>query len=144
MKQRTCLNQSDLDKAGRDIMTLGGNLPLVITVTEGTKTRSSGQNARYWAEVQYFMNELNDAINQAADSSGHTNIEIRKILAEQLPIEHAVILFARKSETIHEILKDICGIPTSTRLGTRDFMKFEDRLSQTMSEITGNVRGILR
>lgn len=143
MKQRTILNQDHLTKACADLARLGGNLPLVITVTEGTKIRSSGQNARYWAEVQYFMEQINETIEQAANESGHTEFEIKKILAEQLPIEQSVILFARKPEVVHDILKGICGIPTSTRLGTKDFMKFEDRLTQVMSEIIGNIRGCL-
>jgi hypothetical protein len=144
MKQRVILNDDDLRKAAQDLMALSGRAPFVITVTEGTKTRSTGQNSRYWCDIQYFMDELRGAIEQAEEQTGHTNIEIRHILAEQMPIEQAVILFARKPETVHEILKDICGIPTSTRLGTKAFMKFEDRLAQVMSEIIGTVRAILR
>lgn len=143
MKQRTILNEEQLKKACADLSCLAGSLPIVITVTEGTKTRTSGQNARYWAEVQYFMEQINDAISYAADESGHSEFEIKKILAEQLPIEQSVILFARKPEVVHEVLKGICNIPTSTKLGTKDFMRFEDRLSQTMSEIIGNIRGCL-
>jgi hypothetical protein len=144
MKQRIILNDDDLKKAAQDLMALSGRTPFVITVTEGTKIRSTGQNSRYWCDIQYFMDELRGAIEQAEEQTGHTNIEIRHILAEQMPIEQAVILFARKPETVHEILKDICGIPTSTRLGTKAFMKFEDRLAQVMSEIIGTVRAILR
>lgn len=144
MKQRTIINDEQLKKAAHDIMALSGNLPLVITITEGTKLRSGGQNARYWSEIQYFMDELNQAISDAAESTGHSEFEIKKILAEQLPIEQAVILFAKSKDVVHSVLKDICNIPTSTRLGTKDFMKFEDRLSQTMTEIIGNVRGFLR
>jgi hypothetical protein len=143
MKQRSILSQKDLEKAASDILRLSGNLPLVITITEGTKTRTNGQNARYWAEVQFFMGQISEAIDSKADETGHSNIEIRRMLAEQLPIEQALILFAKKAEVIHEILKDIMGIPTSTRLGTKEFMKFEDRLSQVMSEIIGNIRGYL-
>lgn len=143
MKQRSILTQEQLNKACADLAKLGGNLPIVITVTEGTKIRTEGQNARYWCEVQYFMEQINEAIHNAANESGHSEFEIKKILAEQLPIEQAVILFARKPEVVHDILKGICNIPTSTRLGTKDFMKFEDRLAQTMSEIIGNIRGCL-
>lgn len=143
MKQRIILNEEHLKKACADLSMLGGRLPLVITVTEGTKTRTSGQNARYWCEIEYFMSEVNEAIEKAATESGHSEFEIKKILAEQLPIEQSVILFARKKEVIHEVLKGICNIPSSTRLGTKEFMKFEDRLTQTMSEIVGNIRGYL-
>ena len=144
MKQRQILNDNDLKKAVQDLSGLSGHFPFVITITEGTKIRSIGQNSRYWCEVQYFMDELRSLIEQAEEQTGHTNIEIRHILAGQMPIEQAVILFARKPETVHEILKDICGIPTSTRLGTKSFAKFDERLAQVMSEIIGNVRGILR
>ena len=143
MKQRSILTQDQLKKACADLSCLGGSLPLVITVTEGIKTRTSGQNARYWCEVEYFLEQINEAIERAATESGHSEFEIKKILAEQLPIEQSVILFARKKEVVHEVLKDICNIPTSTRLGTKEFMKFEDRLSQTMSDIVGNIRGYL-
>lgn len=143
MRQRTILTEDHLRKACADLSQLSGNLPLVITVTEGTKTRTSGQNARYWCEIDYFMEQINESIEMAANESGYSEFEVKKLLAEQLPIEQSVILFARKKEVIHDVLKGICNIPTSTRLGTKDFMKFEDRLSQTMSEIIGNIRGCL-
>lgn len=143
MKQRTILNQDHLRKACEDLAKLGGNLPIVITLTEGTKTRSHGQNARYWCEIEHFMEQVNEAIEIAATESGHSEFEIKKILANQLPIEQSIILFARKKEVTHDILKGICNIPSSTKLGTKDFMKFEDRLSQTMMEIIGNIRGFL-
>jgi len=144
MKQRPILNEQQLRQASHDLLKLGGNLPIVITVTEGTKIRSEGQNRLYWQEVQYFMSELNEVVDQAAERSGHTNFEIRKIVGEQLPIEQAVILFCRTKESIHDCLKSICGIPTSTKLGSKEFMKFTEILAQTMSEIIGAVRSALR
>lgn len=143
MKQRSITNEQQLRQASQDLLKLGGHLPVVLTVTEGTKTRTSSQNARYWSEVQFFMGEINDAIDQAAESAGYTNLEMRKVVAEQLPIEQAVILFCRTKEAVHDVLKQICGIPTSTRLGTKEFSKFDSVLAQTMSEIVGNIRGFL-
>lgn len=143
MKSRPITTEQQLRQASQDLLKLGGHLPVVLTVTEGTKTRTNSQNARYWAEVQYFMGEVNDAISQAAQDSGHTEFEIKKILAEQLPIEQSIILFARKPEVIHDVLKGICNIPTSTRLGTKEFSRFDEILAQTMSEIIGNIRGCL-
>ena len=144
MKQRTITTQEQLEKAILALKGLSDRLPIVITVTEGTKTRTSAQNARYWAEVQYFMSELNEILAQAAEESGYTQIEMRRLVAEQLPVEQAVILYARKKEVVHDVLKDICGIPTSTRLGTKEFSRFDEVLAQTMSEIIGNIRGFLR
>jgi hypothetical protein len=143
VKQRTITNQDQLRKASHDLLNIS-QFPFVITVTEGSRTRSSGQNAKYWAELTFFMEQINESISHAAESSGYTDIELRRILADQLPIEQALILYARKKEVIHEVLKDIVNIPTSTRLGTKDFMKFEGRLEQVMSEILGNIRGFLR
>lgn len=143
MKQRTITNEQQLRQASADLLKLGGNLPVVITVTEGSRIRTNSQNAKYWAEVQYFMQEIESMISTAADESGYTSLELKRIVAEDLPIEQAAILFVRKPEAVHDILKGICGIPTSTKLGTKAFMKFENVLSQTMMEIIGNIRKYL-
>jgi len=144
MKQRTATNQAQLDEIADKIRGLAGFLPLVVTVTEGTKIRSTGQNARYWAEIEHFMAEINTCIEQNADFYGNTNIEMRRIAAEGMPVEHAVILFARQKEVVHEVLKQICNIPTSTRLGTKEFTKFNDILDAAMIEILGEIRGAVR
>ena len=97
MKQRTILNEEHLKKACADLSRLGGRLPLVITVTEGTKTRTSGQNARYWCEIEYFMSEVNEAIEKAkwaiAGNEIPTPVAIREInLHEDHTIEKAIPL----------------------------------------------------
>ena len=71
-------------------------------------------------------------------------MEVRRTIGTEIPIEHVPILFATKKETVHDTLKMICEIPTSTRLGTKSFGKFEDRLSQIMSEIIGSVNAITK
>jgi len=142
MKQRTATNQAQLDEIADKIRGLGEYLPLVITVTEGTKIRSTGQNARYWAEITYFMEQIQEAVSKVAEYTGFTELEVKRLLAADLPVEQAVILFARIPEAVHDQLKQICGIPTSTRLGTKAFMKFEDRMAATMTEILGNVNNL--
>jgi len=144
MKQRSLITKEDLVKASNDLLNLEANLPLVITVTEGKKIRTNAQNARYWSEIKYFMDEINAAIDRSAEESGYSNIEVRRLLADHLQIEQAIILYARKSEVVHSILKDICGIATSTKLGTKAFSKFDERLSQTMTEILGDINSFLR
>lgn len=144
MKSRPITTEQQLRQASQDLLKLGGNLPIVITVTEGTKIRTNSQNARYWSEVAYFQSELNEAISQAANDTGHTEFEIKKILAEKLPVEQSVILFARKPEVVHEVLKGICNIDSSVRLGTKAFSRFDEILAQTMAEIIGSVRSALR
>jgi hypothetical protein len=144
MKQRTITTKEQLDKAVNDMRMLGHKLPLVITVTEGTRLRTSGQNARYWSEIEFFMQQITQAVDRVADHTGYSPLEVKRLIAEELPIEQAVILFARNKEVVHDILKEVCGIPTSTRLGTKAFSKFEERLAQLMTEILGNINAITR
>jgi len=139
MKQRVVTTQEQLDDTVKRLSMLGDKLPLIVTVTEGTKIRSGNQNSRYWCNINFFMSQLDEVVERIADKTGYTNYETRKILAEKMPVEHGVVLFMRKAEAVHECLKMICNIPTSTRLGTRSFMKFEDILEVTMAEVLGSV-----
>lgn len=142
MRERPVTNQQELDKAANDLRALGDHLPLVITVTEGKRIRTEGQNKRYWSEVQWFREQLSQAIEQVAEHTGYTPLEVKRLIAQELEPEQIAILFARSSETVHDCLKEICGIPTSTRLGTKEFMKYEERLTQVMMEIIGTVQAI--
>jgi hypothetical protein len=142
MRERPIRNAQELQKAANDLLALGGYLPIVLTVTEGSKLRSTAQNARYWANIEFFMAEINTAIDQIAETTGYSNLEARRVVAEKMDIEHAVILFARTKEVVHEVLKQICRIPTSTKLGTKAFNKFSDRMDQVMADILGEVRAI--
>ena len=144
MKQRSILNETDLTKAVADMANLKAYIPFVITITEGTKIRSNSQNARHWADITHFMEDIANYIEETATFYGNTDIEMRRIVAEGMPVEHAVILFARKPEVVHEVLKSICNIPTSTRLGTKEFSKFDDILAKTMMEILSEIRSAVR
>jgi len=144
MKQRTITTEDDLQRAARDLVGLTDHLPLVLTVTEGKRLRSSAQNRMYWSEVGYFREQITAAVDEVAEHTGYTPMEVKRLIAQELPIEQAVILFAQSSETVHEILKQIVGIPTSTRLGTKEFSKHEERLSQVMTEVIGSVKAVQR
>jgi len=142
MKQRSLESKGDLQKAASDLLNLEANLPMVITLTEGKRIRSNNQNARYWASIKYFLDEINVTIKSVSDHTGYTPLEVKRLLAANLEPEHIGILYARKSEVIHDVLKQICNIPTSTRLGTKDFMKFEGMLDQTIAEIIGSIKSV--
>ena len=53
--------------------------------------------------------------------------------------EYVAILFSHTPEVAHDILKLIVGIPTSTRLGTKEFMKFEEQMEATIAVIAGEI-----
>jgi len=142
MKERLIRNEQDLKKATNDLLALGQYIPFIITITEGDRIRSAGANAAYWADIDHFMKEINAIINAKADELGYTNLEMRRTMAEELPIEHALILYARHKEVVHDILKEICNIPSTTKLGSKKFAKFHDILQSTMSWIIGNIRAI--
>jgi hypothetical protein len=142
MKQRTITNTSELQNAANDLLTLADKMPFVITITAGTKIRSSEQNKRHWSKLESFIYDIQHEIDHVSDETGYTPLEAKKVIADVLPIEHAIILFATKKEIVHHILKQICNIPTSTRLGTKEFLKFDDILDVTMAEIIGNIRGL--
>lgn len=144
MKMRTATEQKDLDESADIIKGLGAYLPLVITITEGKRIRTDGQNRRYWSNLSNLLQEIRQAISQVSEHTGYSEFEVRKLVADELPIEQAAILFVRTPEAAHEILKMLVGIPTSTRLGTKAFSKFEMRLEQTMMEIIGNINAITR
>jgi len=142
MKERAITSEKDLERAANDLRGLAGHLPLVVSVTEGKRIRSDGQNRRYWSEIQWFRQQLQQAVDQVAEHTGYTVLEVKRLIAAELEPEQIAILFARSSETVHDVLKEICGIPTSTRLGTKAFTKYEDRLSQVMMEIIGTVNAV--
>lgn len=142
MKQRSLETKEDLQKAAADLLNLEHSLPLVITLTEGKKIRSNNQNARYWANINYFLTEINNTITSVSEHTGYTELEVKRLLAKELEPEQVGILYARKPDVIHDVLKQICNIPTSTRLGTKDFMKFEDILEKTIAEIIGSIRSV--
>ena len=143
MKQRSLETMADLDKAANDLLNLEGHLPLVLTLTEGKKIRSTAQNSAYWANIKVLLDEISSAIQSVSEHTGYTPLEVKRLLSQSLEPEQIAVLYARKSDTIHEILKQICSIPTSTRLGTKEFMKFEDILEGTIAEIIGSIRAVV-
>ena len=141
MKQRIVKNRLELERAALDLVAID-QFPLVMTVTLGSKLRSAAANAKYWTDVEYFQIELNQTIDQIADKTGYTPLEVKRLLADEMQPEYAAILFVRSKEAIHEILKLICNVPTSTKLGTKEFAKFNDMLAQVMSDVIGQVKAM--
>ena len=139
MKQRSIETQEQLEHAASDLLKLAGNMPFVITITAGTRIRTSPQNKMYWSELQFFMNEISQAVSNVAEHTGYSELEVKRLISNDMEPEQAAILFVRSKEAVHEVLKMIVGIPTSTKLGTKDFNKFTERLAQVMSEILGIV-----
>lgn len=136
MGQRRIDSDQLRDRAIDDIRAL--SYPYFVTVT-AEKTRSSSANARYWALMQENLDAITATVERLSEETGHTPLEIRRHIAAQLTPEHAAILYAVKKEAAHEILKLICGVPTSTRLGTKKFKKFEAIMEATLADILGEV-----
>ncbi|MEE9118749.1 MAG: hypothetical protein V3U02_09200 [Calditrichia bacterium] len=141
MKERILLTDADLQKAARDLTALTTHLPVVLTVTQGTRIRSTAANARYWSGLNEYLDQMNEAINRI-EENGYTNLESRKVIASELSTEHAAILYCTNAESIHNIIKLICGVPTSTRLGTKEFQKFESVMEGTLAEIIGEIKAV--
>jgi len=110
-----------------------------IIIRPFEKHRTDGQNARYWATLAEYLRQINQTVHSIAESSGHTPLEIKRLIAADLLPEQIAILFAKTPETAHDVLKEICDVPTSTRLGTKEFQRFEERMEQTIAEIAGHV-----
>ena len=108
------------------------------------KTRTLPQNSRYWSSLTEYLNQMNQTVHAMANETGYTPIEVKRLIAAEMPPEHVAILFARKPETAHDVMKEIHGIPTSTRLGTKPFMQFEERMIQTIADIVGAVNAFSR
>jgi len=113
-----------------------------VVIRPCEKTRTLGQNARYWATLSEHLRQINATVNQIASDSGHTPLEIKRGLAGQLAPEEIAILFATRPEVAHEVLKMVCNIPTSTRLGTKKSIEFEERVTAAMDGILALARGL--
>ena len=130
----------------RAVMFINGlsESPLMeVVIRPFEKTRSLGQNSRYWVGLQEILRHLNATVNQIASDTGHSPLEVKRIAVVGLPIEYGIILFAKKPEVAHEVLKDICNVPTTTKLGTKKFIEYEDRMLAVMTEILGHVRAMM-
>jgi len=144
MKQRSIETHDQLAKAVSDISRLADHMPFVITISPGKKIRTEIQNSRYWCMMQESLDIISAEVDEMAERTGYTPLEARRVVAAEMPWEQSMILACRKSEAAHEVAKMILGIPTSTRLGTKDFMKFEDQIDMLMAEIVATIRSICK
>lgn len=142
MKTRVIKTNDDLVRVCVDLAKLTGHIPFVLTITEGKKIRTDGQNKRHWVSIESFMAQIAEAVDVVAEGAGYTPLEVKRVIAKGMSPEHVGILFARTGEVVHETLKAICNIPTSTRLGTKEFSKFDDILEQTIAQIIGEVNSV--
>ncbi len=142
MKERTVNDHEQLARAVSDLSKLADHFPFVISVTKGKRIRSPAANARHWANIEDFMIQVNSAVEQISETTGYTPLETKKIISQDMPPEHIEILYARTSNAVHDSLKAICNIPTSTRLGTSDFSKFDDVLEMTIAQIIGEINAV--
>jgi hypothetical protein len=116
----------------------------VVEIREAVKLRTLPQNARYWATLDEELRQLSACIAEISAHTGYTPLEVRRIVAKFLQPEQVALIYASTPEAVHDILKLIHGIPTSTRLGTKQFMEFEERMLQTIAEVVGEVRVVAR
>jgi hypothetical protein len=115
-----------------------------VFVRDYEKIRTLPQNARYWASLNEYLKQIRASVNQIAEYTGHTPLEARRIIARALEPEYVAVLFSNTAEAAHDILKLIVGIPTSTRLGTKKFTEFHERMEQTIALIAGEVNNFVR
>ncbi len=116
----------------------------MVEIKEAIRTRTLPQNSRYWATLTEELHQLSAGIAEISAHTGYTPLEVRRIVAKELQPEQVALLYAGTPEAAHDILKTINGIPTSTRLGTKKFMEFEERMLQTIAEVVGAVRAVVR
>ena len=110
-----------------------------VIIRPHEKTRTVPQNSRYWVALTELLKHLNAVVESVSKQTGYTPLEVKRLIAGNMPLEHVAILFARTPEVAHEVLKTICGIPTSTRLGTKEFSQFDEQMARVMAEIEGEV-----
>lgn len=141
MSERLIESTEDRRSAIEAIM--GIDFPYRILISP-KKLRSDAQNARYWSDLQWHIDEIRQIISASSGRTGFTPLEIRKMIAMNISPEHTWLLFSTKKEALHDALKVICDVPTSTRLGTKAFMKFETIMENQMAEVLGEVKSFLR
>lgn len=103
------------------------------------KTRSLAANSFHWASLTEYLRQINQIVSRISDNTGYTPLEVKREIARTMQPEHIAILYARTPETAHDVLKEVCGIPTSTRLGTKKFHEFDETMETTMAQIIGEV-----
>lgn len=100
--------------------------------------RTNEQNAMYWSALDDRVNAVNRLVTIAADTTGHTPLEMRQIWASNMPPEQAALMFVLRPEAAHEIIKVVLGVPTTTRLTKANFSEFYERMETIYAEIIGN------
>lgn len=115
-----------------------------VEIRRTFRTRTTGMNSRYWATLTEELRNVSAAISEVSEHTGYSPLEVRRIIAKELQPEQVAILFAGTPEAVHDILKVINGIPTSTRLGTKEFAEYEERMLQALAEVVGAVRAVVR
>lgn len=116
----------------------------MVEIKEAVKPRTLPQNSRYWATLTEELRQLSACIAEISAYTGYTPLEVRRVVAKSLQPEQVAILYAGTPEAVHDILKIINGIPTSTRLGTKKFAEYEERMIQTIADVVGEVRAVAR
>ena len=120
-------------------MNLPASPPHEVVIREYVKNRTTPQNSRYWVNLNEYLRQMNLIVELISNQTGYTPLEVRRLISKEMPAEYIAILFARTAESAHEVLKAICGIPTSTRLGTKKFSEFDELMENTIAEIMGYV-----
>lgn len=111
-----------------------------VVVRPFVKIRTTPQNSMHWANITGLLQIINETVSRVSEATGYTPIEVKREIARFLPAEQVAILYARTPEVCHEVMKAIANIPTSTRLGTKQFSDFETVMENTMNEIIGQIR----
>ena len=113
-----------------------------VVFQEHEKIRTTPQNSMYWAALDYYLKMITRSVENVAKHTGHTPLDIRRLIAKELDTDQATILFIRSKEAVHDYMKTIFNIPTSTRLGTKKFSQFEEQMEATLSDIVGTINAI--
>ena len=121
----------------------GLELPYRITISP-KKERSNAQNNMWWSALEFHICQIAQAVTKISDYTGHTPLEIRRMIALQVSPEQSLMIYALKKEALHEALKLICCIPTSTRLGTKKFSEFHGVMEMEMANLMAEVNGFMR
>ena len=116
-------------------------LPYPYEIGVAHKLRSLGQNARYWASLEEMLDQVQQAVNKVTEG-GYNQLEARRLIAKDLEPEQVAILYSPNKEVAHSVLKMINWVPSTTRLGTKEFMQYEEVMFKTMSEIVGEINAI--
>lgn len=139
LKQRVIKNRQDRTSAIEAIMRI--DYPYVISVGR-EKQESSPQRRRYFALVDEWITEIKQHVDAASETSGYTPYEVRQIIHRELDYPQSALMASLDKTTAHNIIKLICGIPTSKGIGTKKFKNLETIMEATLSDVLGTVRKI--